>query len=307
MGNFSFAAAVGAGFRLIAREPIAFLVWAAVYLLIALAPQIGIFALVLPDWTTLMRDIAASAAQTPGGSAEMLNEQAKMMQLQPISWLSGIVAQTLLLGAVYRAVLFPQDRKFFYLRLGGRELWLGLVMLVVVVMVFMLAFVIALPTALIAGLLGVLARQAPVLEWAIAAVLVAAFGLYLWVFLRLSLATPMSFAQRGFRLYESWDMTRGLVWKMFGVIAVLFLVALAAEAILIAIGLGASGGLPDLVAARAWFRRPTLNLQALAPWIVGGGIVVSLLSTAGFALLGGAWAEIYREITAGQDEPLGQA
>ena len=33
--------------------------------------------------------------------------------------------------------------------------------------------------------------------------------------LRLSLALPMSFAQRRFRLYESWDLTRGQAGKMF--------------------------------------------------------------------------------------------
>jgi hypothetical protein len=310
MGQFSMDRAITAGFRLIGREPLAFLVWAAVFLIIGVLPQIGVFALILPEWTRMVREISANAAQsTPPSSAAalapMFRSQVAMLQLQPIAWLASIVSRAVLLGAIYRAVLYPQDRRFFYLQLSGRELWLGLVMLVLVVMVVLLALAVMVPTAVVLGVLGALARNSPALGLLIVPVMCVAVGVIVWVALRLSLATPMSFAQSGFRLYESWDLTRGQVGKLFGVGLAMLVITWIFEVVLmgvvVSVGLSLIGGLPSHDQLQAWFQHPHVDLARLSPWIAGASIAVTIFATLVLALFGAGWAEIYQELTAEPD------
>ncbi|HEX5265001.1 MAG TPA: hypothetical protein VFW13_15830 [Phenylobacterium sp.] len=302
MGDFSTGSAIGAGFRLLAREPLAFLAWALAYLLIGVLPQIGVFALILPEWLRLTQEIASSASvNSPLPPTEMFRAQAQMMQLQPISWLAGIASQALVLSAIYRAVLFPEDRRFFYLRLSMREVWLGLVMLVLFVMIAMLFFVIMLPLAVIGGIVSAFAQDAPAVGLLIVPVVIAAIAVVVWVLLRLSLATPMSFAQRGFRLYESWSLTRGHAAKMFLVALALAIVLWLIEVVVMGVVLALIGGFAGLGHLGQWFQHPQLDMHRLMPWAIVGGGVLALVSTAVFTLFAAAWGEIYREIS---DEPV---
>ena len=70
----------------------------------------------------------------------------------------------------------PDERGFFYLRLGGREAWLGFVLLVLFVMIAIAAFVITLPTAIVSGIIAAMARDTPAL-WLVLVVVVAAVWL----------------------------------------------------------------------------------------------------------------------------------
>ena len=301
MGDFSTGSAIGAAFRLVAREPVAFLVWALAYLIIGVLPQIGVFALILPEWLRLTQEITSSAGvNSPMPPAEMFRAQAQMMQLQPISWLAQIASQALLLSAIYRAVLFPEDRRFFYLRLSMREVWLGLVMLVLFVMMGMLLFVIMLPLAVIGGIVAAFAHDAPAVGLLIVPVVFASMAVVVWVLLRLSLATPMSFAQRGFKLYESWNLTRGHAAKMFLVALALVIVVSIIEMVLMSAVFALTGGFAGLGHVGEWFQHPQVDMRRALPWIVVGGGAIALLSTAVFTLFAAAWGEIYREIS---DEP----
>src|SRR6185503_6649340 len=124
MEDVSVGRALGAGFGLIRRHPGAIGVWTLVYIVLALLPTYGVMA--------MMQPVYAQMAQGPA-SPLALQSQMQMLQIQPIGWLLGLVCQALLLGAAYRAVLFPEDKGFFFLRLGWRELWLGLSFLVLVI------------------------------------------------------------------------------------------------------------------------------------------------------------------------------
>ena len=298
MGEFSADRAITAGFRLIGREPAAFLVWIVAYLVIGVAPQMGAFALILPQWSRLMQEVAASAAShSTMNSAAMMRAQFGMLQLEPLIWITSLVSHTVLFAAVYRAVLFPEDRRFFYLRLGGRELWLGLVLMVLVVMAFLLMLVTMLPTGIAIGLMAALGRGAPGVQFLAFPLVFAVLAAVVWVLLRLSLAPPQSFAERGFRLYESWDLTRGHAGKMFLVVLAFVVMAWIAEAILAAVLLGLAGGFADPASLWTWVRHPRFDLAALAPWLVAGGLAVGVLSVAFITLFAAGWAEIYRDLT----------
>ncbi|HEY2749953.1 hypothetical protein [Phenylobacterium sp.] len=302
MGTVSAGRAIAAGFRLVGREPLSFLVWMAAYLLVGVLPQIGAFALVAPAWSRMMRELTATA--DAGGampSAEMMRMQLQMMQAQPIAWLAGVVSHTLVLSAIYRAVLFPEERRFFYLRLGKRELWLGLVMLVLAVMLFLAFLALMLPLAVIGGIVAAVSPDSRMVGAVIALMVLMGLGVGLWAALRLSMATPMSFAENGFRLYESWGVTRGHAGKMFLVGLALAVIIWIAELVVAGGAIGAVGtaGFEHL---GDWFRHPHFDLASATPWIVAGCVAAAFLSTAFFTLFGAAWAEIYRELS-GKTQP----
>jgi len=298
MDGVSVSKAIGAGFGLIARRPLAVLAWMAAYLLIGVLPHLGVMALILPQWIQMMQEVASSAAShTPMPPAAMMRAQMGMMQLQPLAWLVGVASQAILLSAVYRAVLFPEDSRYFYLRLGGRELWVGLVILVLIVMAALLIFAIALPVGIASAILGVVARDTPPVALVIVLLVLAAIGFFLWVLIRLSLATTMSFADRSFRLYESWSLTHGQAWNIFLVALVLVVIAWIAEMVLGGVAISALGGVYGLQRLAGWFQHPTFNLAVAMPWLAGGVLAVTVFSTLFFVLFGAAWAEIYRELT----------
>jgi hypothetical protein len=294
--NFSGTRAIGAGFRLIGREPLAFLAWTATYIVVCLLPSFGMMSVVLPAWSQMMREVAAAGSH-PGAfpPAGMLEMQAKMMQLQPLVLLASLVGHTLILGAIYRAMLFPQDRGFLYLRIGARELWLGLAMLVLTVLLGILMFCMVLVVGILGGIIGAVSHAPAGLALMAPLAFCLILGVMLWVGLRLSFALPMSFSAPGFRLYESWGATRGLALKMFLVTLAFVVIVWLAEVAILAVVLGLVGGFAGLQTVASWMQHPQFDLRTTMPFVVGGGLVGGLLSTAITTLIGAGWAEIYRE------------
>jgi hypothetical protein len=309
LGGFSATRAIGAGFRLIGREPLAFLAWALVYLVVGLIPQFAAMALIVPAVLRTSHELSAEAAA--GHAAlppmDMLRMQASMMQAQSISWLGSIVSHTLVTGAVFRAVLFPDDRGFLYLRLSLRELWLGLAGLVLVVMAAIAIFVAMIPTAVIAGVMSAVSHGSPAAGLVAALVILVAMAVVVWGVLRLSLALPMSFADRAFRLYESWGLTGGHGLKLFVVALALAVIAWVAEIVVGGACVAVFSGVVGFERATLWFRTGTVAWSALAPWIVVIGLVLALLGGAIVTLFSAAWAEIYRALEAEHEHPVGVA
>ena len=66
MATFSIGEAVGSGFALIRREPVAVMAWGLTYFVVAILPQIVMFGLLLPDFITIFREAATSAAAETG-------------------------------------------------------------------------------------------------------------------------------------------------------------------------------------------------------------------------------------------------
>jgi hypothetical protein len=59
MDDFSYGQAIGAGFRVIGRRPLAVLTWAAVYLVLVVAPAVAMLAVLPPKMLGAMRDMGA--------------------------------------------------------------------------------------------------------------------------------------------------------------------------------------------------------------------------------------------------------
>jgi hypothetical protein len=304
MDSFSFGQAIGAGFRVIGRRPLAVLAWAAVYLVFVIVPALAVLRYMLPDMIAAMQQAALHAGEhTRPDPTAMMALRSRTSGLQPALWLLSVVVNTVVIGAIFRAVLEPEDSRFGYLRLSQRELWLGLTYLVVTVMMVIMAFILIFPVAIVAGVSAALAQHgagAPAAGVAIAVVGLAGAGLIVWVMLRLSLALPMSFAQGRFLLYESWDLTRGHALKMFGVFFVLALGLLILEGV-VALTIGASllGPMRNDPAFGTHLADKIAQFVATSwPTIAGFAVLASVIGMALHAVLLAPLAEIYRELTA---------
>jgi hypothetical protein len=304
MGSFSFGRAIGAGFGVIGRNPLAVAVWALVYLVFVIGPTFAVLRYVLPDALAMAQQAAQQAAQHPGVHARpdpvaIMALRSRTSGLQPALWVLSMIVNAIVIGAIFRAVLEPENRRFAYLRLSRQELWLGLTYLVLVVMMAIMVLVLILPIGIAAGVSAALGLKA---GSGLVAGLVSlvGIGLVVWVALRLSLALPMSFAQGRFLLYESWDLTRGQTGKMFGVYAVLILGLLALElAILIPLGMTVVRPMQHDPAFRENIAQWVSHfLRTAWPLIAGFAVVASVLGMAVRAITVAPLAEVYRELTA---------
>jgi hypothetical protein len=294
MAEFSGGSAITAGFRLIGREPLAFLVWTLVYLVIGVLPAGWMLSEILQGFGPLME-----AAKTGGEPRmdDMFAFQARMLRFQGLYYLAAIVSMTLLLSAVYRACLGTRPDGVFHLRLGTQELWLGLVILVLYVLMFIGMFVMMLPMFIVIGVMA--ATKSEALAWVAPLIMFVGFGVIVWAALRLSLAPIMSFQENTFRLFESWSVTRGHALKMFGVALALIVIIWIIELVLGAVAFGAVlGQLPAQGLADADPMQPFQALQrmGLGFW-AAVAVGVALLGTFFNVLFGAAWAEIYRGLT----------
>jgi len=303
MQKISGREALFAGFRLIGREPVAFLAWCVVTFALGIVPQV----------TSLGASLQVLAAMAGGGdalSAEAMAAQQQVMAVQPLIWLSSLAMIALLPAAVFRAVLRPEDRAFLYLRLSGREFWLVLIVLVMFVMyivailVGMIPFLIVVAvTAVAAGGSGEPSGGAAALGGLFGALtMLALIVVILWGALRFSFAPVMAFADSTFRLTESWKLTRGHGWKMFLVALALTVLTTIIYVVVLGVIIAVAGlDLANLATTMASDPQ-ALIAQIGAPWLVVGAVATTVLSAAYYVLWAAAWAEMYRQLRPGVAE-----
>jgi len=187
------------GFRIIRDRPGLVLAWTGFYLLCLVAM---ILILLVPNIGTL--------AAVEGGSGQRDLDQLLARFGAPILFVIPIaVAMPLMLvTAVYRAVLQPQDTAFAHLKIGADELRV-LGMSVVVIVIFALA----------SGLYGIAVvaaanRVGPLHGVVTFAGSIGGAALLAWLMVRLSLAGTMTFAEHHLRLGAAWRLTRGHFWRL---------------------------------------------------------------------------------------------
>lgn len=299
MTQISIGDAFGAGLRVIQRKPFAPLVWGLVYFVCAYLPAMLTMALVLPGF---------SQSLTPGATPDpsrMMAMMAPMQMMNLVQFGFSIIGLALINAAICRAVLEPENDRAFYLRLGAQELWQGLVLLVLYILLGVAMVVLMIPMIIIMVVMGVSAMghgsNALAMIPVVLLFTLIALGVLLYLWLRLSMALPMSFVHRQFRLFESWSFTKGNVLRLFGLGVLLTLVVLIAEMVvftlLAVLGFGAfaaAGGLSKIQSfasqpPSAWL--PTLAIWAI-PVTVIFSAVVGYLMTFGLA----PWADCYRQL-----------
>jgi hypothetical protein len=193
-------------------------------------------------------------------------------------------------AAMNRAVLRPEDDGFGYVRLGADELrqlglflqFLGLGILAYIGLIVVMAVIIGsvgVAFSVQRGTGGVTAMSVMITLATMVALLVV--WIYFWV--RLSLASPMTFATGRISLFRAWGLTRGRFWPMFGAylvatilaIIVLLLTFVISSAISAIVG-GGMGALQGLM-------QP--NLTSVAAYLTPARAATLLINSAAYALV----------------------
>jgi hypothetical protein len=306
MAELSVSKMAFAGFGLIRREPKAVAIWTGMLLVFFLGAIGTMLVLALPELAAAVR--AAEGAETAAASARFFG---KIGPLYLVFFVAALVAYAVFMAAVMRSQLRPAERGFAYLRLGGDELRLmGLILLfyiliaiggVACVILFIIAGIAMVQSGNDAAQGGgglVFALLMPALLWG-----------FVYFGVRLSMAVPMTFAERRIRLFGSWAVTRGRFWPLFGG---LFLAAVAGVMMvyageLVAIILFMIGGGGVLAANSAAFSAdPSAALASLGPVLmVIGAVVVTViiaLQVAAQVVMLAPYAAAYRMLTGDPEE-----
>ena len=313
MAKFSGGEAIGAGFRVIGRHPGAILIWAVVYLVLGILPKVAMFGMIAPDfWETIKQATANGAAGGGPGDAAFANMwrmQSHLMAYNGVSLLTTLLLHGVLAAAVFRAVLEDKNSGFGYLRLGAQEFWIVVVSVAFWVLLFLVMLVALIPMVVLAVAVGAAAGHGDasggpaggVGAIALIGLCVAALVLIVWLCLRFSMALPMTFAKRQFMLFESWSLTRGQAWRLFGVALALVALIIVLEIVVLGVVFAAAGGtlMAHMADFQAFAKRPPADwIAAATPWLIGYCGIVSIAGAAFYAIMLAPWASIYGQLTA---------
>lgn len=227
--------------------------------------------------------------------------------LNPIMLVVGLAARALLVGAIYRSILEPDNRRYFSLRFSTQELWLALVLFVYGLMIGFALVAVMLGGGAIGGLAWLISGLLPdptavtvTRAVLMAAVVVGGLGAWIWVAIRLCFGPVMTFADKEFRLFESWEFTKDHAWKLTGLMVLVSVVAfgigLVLELIIFAIVFAQFGGF-DASHLHALFPKGQLPdfgslLVAMGPIIVLIAMLVGPMLTIMVAPLATAYREL---------------
>jgi hypothetical protein len=269
-----------AGFGLIRAQPVVIAIWTALYLAAGL---IGL-ALMLPAMT-------AMTTATP--TLDVAGVQSAMAWM----WLFDVllfVVITVIFAAIFRAVFWPEQRGFAYLRLGIDEFLLIVLMLLFFVVAFVATLVAVLLGGIVVGLIAATAGYGA--ATLLGVVLAIALGcVMIWLEVRLSLAFPLTVLRKRLAIGEAWALTRGRFWTLFGAYLVSALIVVIVSTIIFWPMM--AGYFGDMMRAGDDPQRMNLVMQAqmarvlhpgigmIVAWVLGG-----LVYTIGLTLIGGIQA-----------------
>lgn len=212
MNRFSPSDAALEGFRLTRERPGTVLAWSAVYFVGVLLIGVVMMASLDPNFIDLVKR-GELTTRDPEEVGAMLAQSwpAFLLVLALTVFLLSVV-----MAGIYRLVLRPNEHGFAHLRLGRDEFRLTAVNLLLFGAGILCLFVGFMLTALAE-------RSGPVVGLLVGC---AGVAFTVWLGVRLSLATPMTFATHRMSVTEAWALTRGYFWPLLGMIilAVIFYV-----------------------------------------------------------------------------------
>lgn len=303
---FSATDAAFEGFRLVRRNPLAVVAWALLYAVLTLVALFAMSRAIDPliAWSE-QAEAMESGSPSPAEVAEMF--QAFGAILLNIAWLLplAMVIGAMLSAAVARGVLNPRAGGFGWLRLGMDEMRVLVVTLVLSLLMSVLAAVVFVGVGVIGGF-----ATASGEGWGwLVAVLAGLAGvcLLVWLAVRLSLAVPITVAEKRMAFFDSFALTRGRFWPLLGmaiiagvmVLIISFLSSIVTMPLSLMSGLEgwSFGGHDDPEAVRA-------ALDVSNPWVIASALVEAIVNALTVGVLYAPFAAAYRGITGrGEETP----
>lgn len=290
--TFSATDAAFEGFRVVRRKPLVLLWWAAFYLvsfalifLVAAGPIAGLMA-------------AAADLENMGPNATPEDLQPFMMAylaVFPVVIPLGILMGAILNAAVARSVLEPGKSAFGYLRLGMDEVRVAVVSLVLSIVMGLAAVVLFGVAGAIAGFLG--AADVPGGPLIMVVVFLAAMAAMIFLVVRLSLAIPITVAEKKFAFFDSFKVTAGHLWGLIGMAVIAFVMTMVVSILTsivffpITMGLGATIDWQSLEGLNAMG-----ILQAIGPMVAVAIVLQAISSALLAAVMYAPFAAAYRDL-----------
>jgi hypothetical protein len=229
--QFNATDAIFFGFRVIKRDPLMMLALAALTAVVAVAGA-------LLTWRESIALLTAAEELTPTGTEPMPPEDMAKLSAAYAAYfgspkivlflLASAVVWLVTKGAILRALVRDTREGWIMgMQLGGDELRILVVSLIVNILVFLLLFGGFFVVALVAS---VLVLMSPALAGVLVLLACAAGALGLaLVGVRLSAATAATVGEKKLILFGSWRLTEGHMWGMLGAYVVLAFIGLAAS------------------------------------------------------------------------------
>ncbi|WGM31599.1 hypothetical protein [Brevundimonas sp. NIBR11] len=289
--TFSATEAAFEGFRVVRRHPLAVLFWGLAYAL-----MYGVvFGLFGGPLTSMMAAMIANMTEGASSATEIeqLGESSAgiIWLLAPLLLVLGSVTS----AAVARAVLRPSESAFGYLRLGGDELR--------VLAVSVVLFIVTLGASmLLFGLTGVLVELAKAVNAGVAILVLILFGCasvgaLLWLTVRLSLAVPITVAEQRIAPFASFALTKGQTPSLLGMAILAGVMSMLVSLLVSVVALPATIAIGGESGLMAYAGRSTLEiLQQAAPVVIVWVLVNALQGALQLAVLYAPFSAAYRDL-----------
>ena len=174
-------------------------------------------------------------AVTQGGNAQMPVSSGFFLSI-----LLTLGVLVILWAAAFRAVLFPEQKSFFYLRLGVDELRLLGTVIVVFLGGYLAATVASVIVTMVVVLLGRLVLGDLGAGLAAIVSLIAIFCVILWAGVRISPCGPLTLYRKQVVIGPAWRLTRGAFWRLLGAYLLLAVALILIYLVLFAAQFGAA-------------------------------------------------------------------
>jgi hypothetical protein len=277
-------------FGLVRDHPAAVAVWGFIYLALAAG-------------TSLLIQPALGAATDPQAMAANMEAIFGQLMLFQFAFFILFVAMW---TAAQRAVLRPSEGGLAFIRFGMDEIRMFILMIALTAM-FYVGLVIAAILITIISLIAYAAGGAVVAVPLAVIFGVGALGVVVWLYVRLSLAYPLTLLRREIVIGESWQLTRGRFWSLFTAYLVIFVLITALS---LAANFATSGSylieivqnMKDPVALQQVMEAQVARqFGEISAMTVLGWVLTSTAGALTIALGGGALATAVRDLAAGRE------
>jgi len=289
MSKFSASDAAFSGFRLVRENLKTVGIWAGAMTVLSIISNVLAIVFFGPQLEAFLSYTAENNTPDLTEMARLLSDLAPLMlwSLPYSLLLNGVI-----FGAVNRLVLRHDERRFAYLRIGAVELRQAAVWLLFCLVLMGVLFL----GSAVGGFLGALGG--PTGAFLALLCIVGAIGAMVWLAVRLSFASSVTFDTGKITLFKSMPQTQGLFWPLLGaylLAAVMsVIVVLLIWTIVSAVGLIASG---DFAATGKMMRADTSSLQAyFTPAGIVQALFSGLISVLTTLIVFGPAPTIYREL-----------
>ena len=292
---FSATDAAFEGFRLVRRNPLALVAWTLLYAVLTLTALFSLSGMVgaLEAWSVQAE--AMDAVDQPSLEQVMALMSGFGAIMAQVAWLLpvSLIVGAMLGAAVARGVLKPSGDPFGYLRLGMDEVRVLVVTFVLgVVMTFVAVVAFVALRVLIGGAKA--ARRGGVVG------VLALICLFIWLSVRLSLAVPITVAEKRFAFFDSFSLTRGRFWPLLGMAVLAFVMVMVVQLLssIVTMPIALASGMEswsfgsgqDAEDVRA-------ALDVTNPWVIAHALVEAIVSALTVGILYAPFAAAYRDIT----------